>query len=178
MLHKFKDWSPKLAKGVWVADSAEVIGRVELGEDVSIWFGAVLRGDIHYIKVGKGTNIQDLAVVHVTHYIKPDMSDGFPTIIGNYVTVGHKAMLHGCTIEDYSLIGMNATILDGAVIGSESIVGAGSVVTMGKKFPPRSMIIGTPAKVVRQLTDAEVADLHHHSELYIKFKDDFLKQEK
>ncbi len=174
MLYRFKDWFPKLGDRAWVAPSAEVIGMVELGEDSSVWFGAVIRGDIHYIKIGKGSNIQDLAVVHVTHFTKPDMSDGSPTIIGDYVTVGHKAVLHGCTIEDYSLIGMSATILDGAVIGKESIVGAGSVVTKDKIFHPRSLIIGTPAKFIRQLTDEEALGLHHHSELYIKFKNDYL----
>jgi carbonic anhydrase/acetyltransferase-like protein (isoleucine patch superfamily) len=173
MLYKYKDWFPELGKRAWVADSAEVIGRVELGDDSSIWFGAIVRGDIHYIKIGKGSNIQDLAVVHVTHYTKTDMSDGFPTIIGDYVTVGHKVMLHGCTIEDYSLIGMNATILDGAVIGKESIVGAGSVVTKGKIFPPRSLIIGSPAKIIRQLTDKEITELHHHSQIYITFKNEY-----
>ncbi|MCF7911925.1 MAG: gamma carbonic anhydrase family protein [Candidatus Cloacimonetes bacterium] len=178
MLQKFQEWTPTLGKRAWVADSAAVIGRVELGEDASVWFGAVVRGDIHYIRIGKGSNIQDLAVVHVTHYTLPDMSDGFPTIIGEYVTIGHKAMLHGCTIEDFSLIGMNATILDGAVIGTESIVGAGSVVTKGKIFPPRSLIIGSPAKLIRQLTPEEALSLHHHSELYVKFKDDYLKSEK
>lgn len=174
MLYKFKEWYPKLGDSAWVAPTADVIGRVEMGDDSSIWFGAVVRGDIHYIKIGKGSNIQDLAVVHVTHYTKADMSDGFPTIIGDYVTVGHKAMLHGCTIGDFSLIGMNATVLDGAEIGKESIVGAGSVVTKGKKFPPRSLIIGSPARVKRQLTEEEVIGLHHHSEKYVEFKDDYL----
>lgn len=174
MLYKFKEWYPQMGNRAWVAPSAEVIGMVELGADCSVWFGAVIRADIHYIKIGKGSNIQDLAMVHVTHYTKPDMSDGYPTIIGEYVTVGHKAMLHGCKIDDYCLIGMNATILDGAEIGRESIVGAGSVVTKGKKFPPRSLIIGSPARVVRQLTEEEAMGLHHHSELYVKFKDEYL----
>jgi carbonic anhydrase/acetyltransferase-like protein (isoleucine patch superfamily) len=177
MLYQFKEWYPRLGDCAWVAPSADVIGMVELGDDSSVWFGAVVRGDIHYIKIGKGSNIQDLAVVHVTHFTKPDMSDGFPTIIGDYVTVGHKAMLHGCTIEDYSLIGMNATILDGAVIGKESIIGADSLVTKGKIFPARSLIMGSPARVIRQLTDEEVINLHHHSELYVKFKDEYLIHE-
>lgn len=175
MIYSFKNHTPKIGENSWIADSAEVIGMVETGKDCSIWFGAVVRGDIHYIKIGDGTNIQDLAMVHVTHYKKPDMSDGFPTIIGRYVTIGHKVMLHGCNIGDFSLIGMNAVILDGAEIGEESIVGAGSLVTMNKKFPPRSMIIGSPAKVVRQLTDEEVKNLHHHSYNYVEFKNDYLK---
>ena len=177
MIYKFKDWTPKIGERSWIAPSADVIGFVELGEDCSVWFGAVLRGDIHYIKIGKGTNIQDLAMIHTTHFTKPDMSDGNPTILGDYVTIGHKVMLHGCTIGNYSLIGMNAVVLDGAEIGEESIVGAGALVTMNKKFPSRSLIIGSPAKVVRQLSDEEVQGLHDHSEHYVRFKDDYLAGE-
>jgi len=175
MIYKFKDWFPKLGLSAWIAPTAQVIGNVEMGDDSSIWFSAVVRGDIHYIKIGKGSNIQDLSVIHVTHYTLEDMSDGNPVIIGDYVTVGHKVMLHGCTLEDNCLIGMNSTILDGSVIGEGSIVGAGSVVTKNKVFPPHSLILGTPAKVVRQLTDDEVKELQHHSKLYIKFKNEYLK---
>lgn len=177
MVYSFKDHSPKIGENSWIADSAEVIGMVEMGRDCSIWFGAVVRADIHYIEIGEGTNIQDLAMVHVTHFTKPDMSDGNPTIIGKYVTIGHKVMLHGCKIGDFSLIGMNAVVLDGAEIGEESIVGAGSIVTMNKKFPPRSLIIGSPAKVVRELTEEEVQNLHHHSQNYVEFKNDYLNGE-
>jgi carbonic anhydrase/acetyltransferase-like protein (isoleucine patch superfamily) len=174
MIYSFKDWTPKIGLRTWIAPDADVIGMVDLGEDCSVWFGAVLRGDIHYIRIGKGTNIQDLAMLHVTHFTLPDMSDGNPVIVGEYVTIGHKAMLHGCTVGDFSLIGMNAVILDGAEIGPESIVGAGALVTMNKTFPPRSMIIGSPAKAVRQLTAEEVENLHEHSLHYIKFKDEYL----
>ncbi|NWF65908.1 MAG: gamma carbonic anhydrase family protein [Campylobacterales bacterium] len=174
MLLRYKEWFPKYKDRTWIAPTSSVVGNVEMGEDVSIWFGCVVRGDVHYIKIGDRSNIQDLSMVHVTHYKKPDMSDGYPTIIGNDVTVGHKVMLHGCTIEDACLIGMSATILDGAVIGKESIVGAGALVTKGKVFPPRSLIMGSPAKVIRELSDEEVAELYSSAKRYVKFKDDYL----
>jgi carbonic anhydrase/acetyltransferase-like protein (isoleucine patch superfamily) len=156
-----------------VADSADVIGNVTLGENCSIWFGCVVRGDVHYISIGDRTNIQDLSMIHVTHYKKEDMSDGNPTVIGSDVTVGHRVMLHGCTIEDACLIGMSATILDGAVIGRESIVGAGALVTKNRVFPPRSLIMGSPAKVVRELTDEEVEELYASAKRYVAFKEDY-----
>ncbi len=174
MLIKYKEWTPTLKKGAWIAQGASVIGRTTIGEDSSIWFGTIIRGDVHYITIGDRTSIQDLSMVHVTHHKKDDMSDGNPTIIGNDVTIGHRVMLHGCTIEDACLIGMSATILDGAVIGKESIVGASSLVTKNKIFPPRSLIMGSPAKVVRQLTDDEVAELYASAERYVKFKDSYL----
>jgi carbonic anhydrase/acetyltransferase-like protein (isoleucine patch superfamily) len=174
MTIQYKSWSPTLKKGAWIAEGATVIGRTEIGEDSSIWFGVVVRGDVHHIKIGDRTSIQDLSMVHVTHHKKEDMSDGNPTIIGNDVTIGHRVMLHGCTIEDACLIGMSATILDGAVIGKESIVGAGSLVTKNKKFPPRSLIMGSPAKVVRELTDAEVEELYASAKRYVTFKNNYL----
>lgn len=175
MLIKYKEWSPTLKKGAWIADGASVIGRTTIGEDCSIWFGTVIRGDVHYITIGDRTSIQDLSMVHVTHHKKEDMSDGNPTIIGSDVTIGHRVMLHGCTIEDACLIGMSATILDGAVIGKESIVGASSLVTKNKVFPPRSLIMGSPAKLIRELTDEEVEELYASAERYVKFKDSYLK---
>ena len=173
MLIGFKKWSPTLGKSAWVADGASVIGRVTMGVDSAVWFGCVVRGDVHSITIGERSNIQDLSMIHVTHHKKEDMSDGNPTIIGNDVTVGHRVMLHGCTIEDACLIGMSATILDGAIIGKESIVGAGSLVTKNKVFPPRSLIMGTPAKVVRELTDAEVAELYASATRYVAFKNEY-----
>jgi len=174
MLIKFKEWTPQLKKNTWVAEGASVIGRVTMGEDSAVWFGCVIRADVHFITIGERTNIQDLSMIHVTHHKREDMTDGNPTIIGNDVTVGHRVMLHGCTIEDACLIGMSATILDGALIGKESIVGAGSLVTKNKKFPPRSLIMGTPAKVVRELTDEEVAELYASAKRYVKFKNEYL----
>ncbi len=173
MIHTYKQHTPRLGDQTWVADSADVIGDVTLGEACSVWFGCVIRGDVHRIVIGDRTNIQDLSMIHVTHYKKPDMSDGNPTIIGSDVTVGHRVMLHGCTVEDACLIGMSATILDGAVIGRESIVGAGALVTKNKVFPPRSLIMGSPAKAVRTLSDEEVAELYASAKRYVAFKEDY-----
>jgi carbonic anhydrase/acetyltransferase-like protein (isoleucine patch superfamily) len=136
--------APRVAASAWVADSAQIMGNVELGEDASIWFGAVVRGDTEVIRIGDRSNIQDGSVLHA--------DIGKPLTIGNDVTVGHKVMLHGCTIGDGSLIGIGAVVLNGAKIGKGCIVGAGSLVTEGKEFPDGSMIIGSPAKVVRELT--------------------------
>jgi len=173
MILKFKKWFPKISKKAWVAPSADIIGNVKIGADSSVWFGVVIRGDVHKIRIGKRTSIQDLSMIHVTHYKKEDMSDGNPTIIGDDVTVGHKVMLHGCTIENGCLIGMSATILDGAVIGEGSIVGAHSLVTSNKVFPPHSLIMGSPAKVVKTLSDEEVANLIAHAGRYVKFKEEY-----
>ena len=173
MILKFKKWFPKIKKSAWVAPSADVIGNVKIGKDSSIWFGAVVRGDVHKIRIGKRTSIQDLSMVHVTHYKKDDMSDGNPTIIGDDVTIGHKVMLHGCTIENGCLIGMSATILDGAVIGEGSIVGAHSLVTSNKVFPPHSLILGNPAKVVKTLDEKTVNGLLEHAGRYVEFKKEY-----
>ena len=176
MIHKYKNYMPKLGKNTWVAASADVVGDVECGEDCSIWFGTVIRGDVHYIKIGDRVSIQDLSMVHVTHHKGTDRykeGDGTPTIIGDDVTIGHRVMLHGCTIESACLIGMSATILDGAVIGKESIVGASALVTKNKKFPPRSLIMGSPAKVVRELTETEVKELYASAHRYVEFKNNY-----
>ena len=170
----YLDKSPSVGKKSWIAPNAMVIGDVTMGEDVSVWFGTVIRGDVHKIIIGDRTSVQDMSMVHITHHKKEDMSDGHPTIIGNDVTIGHKVMLHGCTIEDACLIGMGATIIDGAVIGKESIVGACSLVTKNKVFPPRSLIMGSPAKVVRSLTDDEVEELYASAKRYVGFKDNYL----
>jgi len=173
MLHTYKNITPTIGQNSWIAPSADVIGDVSCGQDCSIWFGCVIRADVHYIKIGNRVNIQDLSMLHVTHYKKEDKSDGNPTIIEDDVTIGHRVMLHGCTIEKACLIGMSATILDGAVIGKESIVGAGSLVTKNKAFPPRSLIMGTPAKVVRELNDDEIKELYASASRYVAFKNDY-----
>ncbi len=142
----YKDKLPEIGKQVFLADGSIVVGDVSLGDDVSVWFNTVIRGDVHYIRIGARTNVQDLSMLHVTH-------DTHPLIIGEGVTIGHNVVLHGCTIEDYCLIGMGAIVMDGAVIGHHSIVGAGAVVTGGKVFPPYSMIIGSPATLKRELND-------------------------
>ncbi|HEY8048390.1 MAG TPA: gamma carbonic anhydrase family protein [Ramlibacter sp.] len=140
--------APRLGKGAWVADSAEVIGGVELGENVSVWFGTVIRGDTEVIRIGKNSNIQDVSVLHADF--------GEPLIIGENVSVGHCVMLHGCTIGDGSLIGIQAVVLNRARIGKNCVVGAGSVVTEGKEFPDNSLIIGAPARLVKTLDDEAV----------------------
>ncbi len=173
MIMKYKELTPKIGKNSWIAPSADVIGDVTMGEDCSIWFGTVVRGDVHKIEIGNRVSVQDLSMVHVTHYKREDKSDGNPTIIGDDVTIGHRVMLHGCTIENACLIGMSATILDGAVIGKESIVGAGSLVTKNKIFPPRSLIMGSPAKVVRSLTEVEIKELYASASRYVTFKNNY-----
>ena len=137
---------PQLGAGAWIADSAQVIGNVRLEEGASVWFGAILRGDNELLTVGKGSNVQDGSVLHA--------DPGFPLTLGENVTVGHQVMLHGCTVGDGTLIGIQAVVLNGAKIGRNCIVGAGALVTEGKEFPDGSMILGAPAKVVREL-DAE-----------------------
>ncbi len=143
----------------WVAPSAEVIGRVRLKRDASVWFGAVLRGDNEWIEIGERSNVQDLSVLHT------DM--GFPLVIGPDCTIGHKVTLHGCTIGANTLIGMGATILNGAVIGDNSLVGAGALVTEGKVFPDNSLIVGAPAKAIRTLDAAAVARLGASAASYV-----------
>lgn len=174
MIYTFEKHTPKIAPDVFVAASADIIGEVNIGEDSSVWFGCVLRGDINSITIGKRSNIQDLSMIHVTHYTKADRSDGNAITIGDDVTIGHKVMLHGCTIGDACLIGMGATIIDGAVIGAQSIVGAGSLVTKGKHFPPRSLIMGSPAKLIRELTQDEVDFLYTSAKNYVAFKNRYL----
>lgn len=158
-LYELDDLRPQLAPGAWVADSAQVIGDVVLGEDASVWFGAVLRGDTATITVGPGSNVQDGSVLHA------DL--GVPTTLGRNVTVGHQVMLHGCTIGDNSLIGIQAVVLNRAKIGRNCIVGAGSVVTEGKEFPDNSLILGAPAKVVRTLDEAAAERLRESAEHYV-----------
>ena len=140
--------APNLRPGAWVADSAQVIGNVELGENTSIWFGVVIRGDTETIRIGRDSNIQDLSVLHA--------DKGEPLTIGDRVTVGHQVMLHGCTIGEGTLVGIQAVVLNGAVIGRNCVVGAGSVVTQGKTFPDDSLILGSPARVVRTLDAADI----------------------
>ncbi len=139
--------APRIAASAWVADSAQVMGEVEIGENSSLWFGAIVRGDTETIRIGDNTNIQDGSVLHA--------DVGMPLTIGNNVTVGHQVMLHGCTVGDGALIGIGAIVLNGAKIGKGCIVGAGALVTEGKEFPDGSMILGSPAKAVRELTPAQ-----------------------
>lgn len=158
MLHAIGERIPRMDETVFVAWNAEVCGSVELGPHASVWFGASVRADIAPITIGAYSNVQDNASVHV------DVD--LPVVIGSYVTIGHNAVIHGCTIGDGSLIGMGAVVLSGAVIGEESLVGAGALVTEGKEFPPRSLILGSPARVVRSLTDEEVERIRRNALLY------------
>ena len=150
---------PRLADSTWVADNAQVIGDVELGESASVWFGAVVRGDTETIRIGARTNVQDLSMLHADH--------GFPLTLGEGVTVGHQVTLHGCTVGDNSLIGIQAVVLNRAVIGRNCIVGAGSIVTEGKEFPDNSLILGAPAKVVRTLDEAAAQKLRQSAQHYV-----------
>ena len=152
--------APQVAASVWIADSAQVMGSVELAEDVSIWFGTVIRGDTDTIRIGRGSNIQDGSVLHA--------DQGKPLTVGEGVTVGHQVMLHGCTIGDGSLVGIGAVVLNGARIGRNCLVGARSLVTEGKDFPDGSMIMGSPAKVVRPLRDDEIAGLKRSAAGYVE----------
>jgi carbonic anhydrase/acetyltransferase-like protein (isoleucine patch superfamily) len=149
---------PRLGRGVYIARGATVVGDVTLGDRVSVWYGAVLRGDINRIVVGEGSNIQDNAVVH--------LADDYGAILGRHVTVGHGAIVHACTIGDECLIGMGAVVLDGAEIGEQCIIGARALVTQRTKIPPGSMVLGSPAKVVRPLTAEERAGLKYWAEKY------------
>ena len=151
---------PQIAPTAWVADSAQVMGAVTLHADASVWFGATVRGDTEHIDIGEGSNIQDGSVLHADH--------GMPLTIGKHVTVGHMVMLHGCTIGDESLIGIGAVVLNGAKIGRNCLVGAGSLVTEGKEFPDGSMIMGTPAKVVRQLSPEQIEGLRQSARHYVE----------
>jgi len=162
MIREFLGIFPTFNDKNWIAPSADVIGDVVLGEESSIWFNATVRGDVNRIRIGDFSNVQDNAVVHVTNRTAP-------TKIGNYVTVGHSAVVHGCTIEDNVLVGMGAIILDHAIIGRDSIVGAKALVTSRTVVPPRSLVVGSPAKVVRELTDEEVAYVRKFADNYVYY---------
>jgi carbonic anhydrase/acetyltransferase-like protein (isoleucine patch superfamily) len=159
-VYQIDEHVPQLAEGAWVADSAEVIGNVVLGVNASVWFRAVLRGDSEQLRIGAGSNVQDGSVLHA--------DPGFPTIVGDNVTIGHMVMLHGCSIGDGSLIGIQSVILNGAKIGRNCLVGAGSLVGEGKEFPDGSLILGTPAKVVRQLTPEQIAAFQRSGPHYVE----------
>jgi carbonic anhydrase/acetyltransferase-like protein (isoleucine patch superfamily) len=167
MLRPYRGQWPQLDASVFVDQSAQVIGDVAIGPDSSIWMQCVVRGDVHRIRIGTRTNIQDGTVVHV-------MRGTHPTTIGDEVTIGHAAVIHGCTIEDRCLIGMGAIILNGAIIGCDSIVAAGTLVTEGCVIPSRSLVMGSPGKVRRPLSDAEVASILDYAERYVGYRLDYM----
>jgi carbonic anhydrase/acetyltransferase-like protein (isoleucine patch superfamily) len=166
MLRAHRGRLPRVHPTAFIDQSAQVIGDVEIGEESSVWMSVVIRGDVHHIRIGRRSNIQDGTVVHV-------MKNQYPTIIGDEVTVGHAALVHGCTIEDRCLIGMGAIVLNGAQIGTESIVAAGSLVVERMVVPPRSLVMGSPAKVRRPLTDAEVAEIRQYADRYVSYRLDY-----
>jgi carbonic anhydrase/acetyltransferase-like protein (isoleucine patch superfamily) len=172
-LRSFKGVMPTLGERTYVDPAATVIGDVVLGDDVSIWPNAVLRGDVHYIRIGARSNVQDGTVIHVTHD-GPYSPGGFPTIVGEGVTIGHAAVIHACTIEDYCLIGMHATVLDGAVIKKYGFVAAGSVIPPGKIVGERELWVGNPARCMRQLSDQQIEQLHYSADHYVRLKDVYL----
>ena len=169
MLYRLGEHEPTTDGDFYVAESATVLGKVRLCQDASIWFGAVLRGDTELITIGEGSNVQDLSMLHVIEEI--------PLIIGKHVTIGHSVVLHACTVGDGSLIGMQSCLLDGCEIGKNSLVAAGSLVPPGKKFPDNSMIMGNPAKVVRELRPDEIKAYSHHYLSYIGYKNEFKNDE-
>jgi len=167
---KYQDVTPEIGDKCFVADSADVIGKVELGGNSSIWYNCVVRGDVNYIKIGKGTNIQDGTIIHVASEKLGDL----PTVIGDNVTIGHMALIHACTIESEAFIGMKACILDGAVVQSKAYVGAGAVVTPGKVVKTGELWAGVPAKKIRDLTEEDYATMKWNTEHYVHLAHSYL----
>ena len=166
-LRSFRESQPRLGARVFVADNATVIGDVVLGDDASVWFGTVIRGDVHFIRVGARTNIQDNCTLHVktgTH----------PVNIADDVTIGHGVIAHGCTIERGALIGMGSRVLDGAIVGEQALIGAGALVPEGMRVPPRTLVLGVPARVKRELTPHELVRLEESWKHYVELKDHYL----
>lgn len=175
-LYPYLNTAPILGNCVYLHPSCQVIGEVTIGDDSSIWCNTVLRGDVNRIVIGRGSNVQDLTMCHVSHRTA-DKPDGSPLIIGDYVTVGHAVILHGCTIGNDCLIGMGSIIMDDVVIPDQVMIGAGSLVSPGKKLESGMLYMGRPAKAVRTLTEAEIAYLRYSAEHYIRVKNNYLKTE-
>jgi len=167
MIRSFNNIFPKVHQTAFVTDDAIVIGDVEIGEDASVWFGSIVRGDVNYIRIGARTNIQDATVIHVS-------SRTHPTILEEEITVGHRVTLHGCHVERGCLIGIGSILMDGVRIGAQSLVGAGSLLTPGTQVPPRSLVLGSPARVKRELTDDELAFLDRSWRNYVELKAKYL----
>jgi carbonic anhydrase/acetyltransferase-like protein (isoleucine patch superfamily) len=171
VLRPYRGISPRVHPSAFIDDSAQVIGDVEIGEESGVWMNAVIRGDVHWIKIGRRSNVQDGTVVHA-------MTGTHPTSIGDNVTIGHGALIHGCTIEHQCLVGMGAILLNGAYVGTGSIVAAGTLVTEGMKVPPRSLVMGSPGKVKRLLTQAEIAEIQLYADRYVGYRLDYMNRER
>jgi carbonic anhydrase/acetyltransferase-like protein (isoleucine patch superfamily) len=166
VIREFKDVVPSVDASAYVDESAQVIGDVHIGPESSVWMNVVIRGDVNHIRIGKRTNIQDLTMVHV-------MRETHPTVIGDEVTVGHSAVIHGCTIEDRVLIGMQAMLLNGVHVEHDSIIAAGTLLTEGTRIPAGSLVMGRPGKVKRRLTEAELAEIRRLSQAYVNYRLDY-----
>jgi carbonic anhydrase/acetyltransferase-like protein (isoleucine patch superfamily) len=172
-IQNFQNKSPQLAAGVYVHEAATIIGEVSMGEDSSVWPGAVIRGDINSIRIGKNSNIQDLSILHVNHKSRHD-PEGSPVVIGDNVTIGHAVILHGCTIEDECLIGMGSIVMDKVVVHKHVLLAAGSLVPEGKVLESGYLYVGRPAKKVRALTSEEIAYFMYSADNYVKLKNAYL----
>jgi gamma-carbonic anhydrase len=167
VLRPYRGVSPRVHPSAFIDDSAQVIGDVEIGEESSVWMCAVVRGDVHWIRIGRRSNVQDGTVVHA-------MTATHPTSIGDDVTIGHAAVIHGCTIEQQCLIGMGAILMNGAFVGAQSIVAAGTLVVENTRVPPRSLVMGSPGKVKRLLTHAEIGEIQQYAERYVGYRADYM----
>jgi len=161
-LFPYQDTYPDIDKTVFLAPGVKIVGDVKIDANASVWYNTVIRGDVHYVRIGEYTNVQDLSMLHVTN-------EKFPLNIGSYVTIGHSVTLHGCTLKDYSFIGMGATILDGAVVEEKAMVGAGAVVKQGFTVPSGKLVAGVPAKVIRDLTEEEIDAIEKSAHRYSKY---------
>ena len=170
MLRPYRGVLPRVHPTAFIDDSAQVIGDVEIGEESSVWMAVVVRGDVNRIRIGRRTNVQDGTIVHV-------MLETHATTIGDAVTIGHGAVVHGCTIEDQCLVGMGAILLNGAHVGTQSIVAAGTLVTEGMKVPPRSLVMGSPGKVKRLLTQAEIASIQQYADRYVGYRREYMPRD-
>lgn len=168
MIHSYGERTPTIAPTAFVAAGAQIIGGVEIGEQASIWFNAVLRGDINDVRVGTYSNIQDNSTLHV--------ADEWPCVVGNYVTVGHGVNLHGCTVEDEVVVGMGAVIMNGVVVGRQSVVGAGALIPPNTNIPPRSLVVGVPAKITKELSESEAVGNKYWAEKYARVSRTYLDE--
>lgn len=166
MLRPYRGQMPRVHQTAFIDESAQVIGDVEIGEESSVWMCCVIRGDVHRIRIGNRSNVQDGTIIHV-------MKDTHPTLIGNNVTIGHAAVVHGCTIEDQCLIGMGAILLNGVTVGTGSIIAAGTLLPEGTQIPPRSLVMGSPGKVRRTLSDADLSEIQMYADRYVAYRLDY-----